>query len=145
TAYSNISKSTVTSKFKGYSYVVDEKPDTELDNTINNTDGKFSFENVTYNTYLHIKAIDEQGNATKTKHIKLADETHNNEPRITVKGKNRVIKVGEKFDELDGVKAYDLEDGDLTDRLVVEGEINNQVKGVYEVKYSVEDSKGLRS
>ncbi|MDB3084402.1 flagellar biosynthesis protein FlgM, partial [Clostridioides difficile] len=87
TAYSNISKSTVTSKFKGYSYVVDEKPDTELDNTINNTDGKFSFENVTYNTYLHIKAIDEQGNATKTKHIKLADETHNNEPRITVKGK----------------------------------------------------------
>ncbi|MDB3082948.1 flagellar biosynthesis protein FlgM, partial [Clostridioides difficile] len=90
-------------------------------------------------------AIDEQGNATKTKHIKLADETHNNEPRITVKGKNRVIKVGEKFDELDGVKAYDLEDGDLTDRLVVEGEINNQVKGVYEVKYSVEDSKGLRS
>ncbi|MDB3084423.1 flagellar biosynthesis protein FlgM, partial [Clostridioides difficile] len=87
TAYSNISKSTVTSKFKGYSYIVDEKPDTEVNNTINNTDGKFSFENVTYNTYLHIKAIDEQGNATKTKHIKLADETHNNEPRITVKGK----------------------------------------------------------
>ncbi|MCC0732166.1 MULTISPECIES: immunoglobulin-like domain-containing protein [unclassified Clostridioides] len=145
TAYSNISKSTVTSKFKGYSYIVDEKPDTEVNNTINNTDGKFSFENVTYNTYLHIKAIDEQGNATKTKHIKLADETHNNEPRITVKGKNRVIKVGEKFDKLDGVKAYDFEDGDLTDRLVVEGEINNQVKGVYEVKYSVEDSKGLRS
>lgn len=145
TAYSNTSKSTVTSKFKGYSYVVDEKPDTELDNTINNINGKFSFENVTYNTYLHIKAIDEQGNATKTKHIKLADETHNNEPRITVKGKNRVIKVGEKFDKLDGVKAYDFEDGDLTDRLVVEGEINNQVKGVYEVKYSVEDSKRLRS
>ncbi|HDF4164079.1 hypothetical protein BGT96_15790 [Clostridioides difficile] len=145
TAYSNTSKSTVTSKVKGYSYVVDEKPDTELDNTINNINGKFSFENVTYNTYLHIKAIDEQGNATKTKHIKLADETHNNEPRITVKGKNRVIKVGEKFDKLDGVKAYDFEDGDLTDRLVVEGEINNQVKGVYEVKYSVEDSKRLRS
>ncbi|HBH3870038.1 TPA: DUF5011 domain-containing protein [Clostridioides difficile] len=145
TAYSNTSKSTVTSKFKGYSYVVDEKPDTDLDNTINNINGKFSFENVTYNTYLHIKAIDEQGNATKTKHIKLADETHNNEPRITVKGKNRVIKVGEKFDKLDGVKAYDFEDGDLTDRLVVEGEINNQVKGVYEVKYSVEDSKRLRS
>ncbi|HBH3700977.1 TPA: DUF5011 domain-containing protein [Clostridioides difficile] len=145
TAYSNISKSIVTSKFKGYSYIVDEKSDTEVNNTINNTDGKFSFENVTYNTYLHIKAIDEQGNATKTKHIKLADETHNNEPRITVKGKNRVIKVGEEFDKLDGVKAYDFEDGDLTDRLVVEGEINNQVKGVYELKYSVEDNKGLKS
>ncbi|MFQ4485744.1 hypothetical protein C4Z42_01940 [Clostridioides difficile] len=145
TAYSNTSKSTVTSKFKGYSYVVDEKPDTELDNTINNTNGKFSFENVTYNTYLHIKAIDEQGNATKTKHIKLADETHNNEPRIVVKGKNRVIKIGEEFNKLDGVKAYDLEDGDLTDKLVIEGEVNNQVKGVYEVKYSVEDNKGLKS
>lgn len=145
TAYSNISKSTVTSKFKGYIYVVDEKPDTELDNTINNIDGKFSFENVTYNTYLHIKAIDEQGNATKTKHIKLADETHNNEPRIVVKGKNRVIKTGEEFDKLDGVKAYDLEDGDLTDKLVIEGEVNNQVKGVYEIKYSVEDNKGLKS
>ncbi|MCC0699435.1 DUF5011 domain-containing protein [Clostridioides sp. ZZV15-6383] len=145
TAYSNTSKSTVTSKFKGYSYVVDEKPDTELDNTINNINGKFSFENVTYNTYLHIKAIDEQGNATKTKHIKLADETHNNEPRIVVKGKNRVIKIGEEFNKLDGVKAYDLEDGDLTDKLVIEGEVNNQVKGVYEVKYSVEDNKGLKS
>ncbi|HCD8956338.1 TPA: DUF5011 domain-containing protein [Clostridioides difficile] len=145
TAYSNISKSTVTSKFKGYIYVLDEKPDTELDNTINNIDGKFSFENVTYNTYLHIKAIDEQGNATKTKHIKLADETHNNEPRIVVKGKNRVIKTGEEFDKLDGVKAYDLEDGDLTDKLVIEGEVNNQVKGVYEIKYSVEDNKGLKS
>ncbi|EOE7347251.1 immunoglobulin-like domain-containing protein [Clostridioides difficile] len=145
TAYSNVSKATVTSKFKGYSYIVDESPDTELDNIINNTDGKFSFENITYNTYLHIKAIDEQGNATKTKHIKLADETHNNEPRITVKGKNRVIKIGEEFNKLDGVKAYDLEDGDLTDKLVVEGEVNNQVKGVYEIKYSVEDSKGLKS
>lgn len=145
TAYSNTSKSTVTSKFKGYSYVVDEKSDTELDNTINNINGKFSFENVTYNTYLHIKAIDEQGNATKTKHIKLADETHNNEPRIVVKGKNRVIKIGEEFNKLDGVKAYDLEDGDLTDKLVIEGEVNNQVKGVYEIKYSVEDNKGLKS
>lgn len=145
TAYSNVSKATVTSKFKGYSYIVDENPDTELDNIINNTDGKFSFENITYNTYLHIKAIDEQGNATKTKHIKLADETHNNEPRITVKGKNRVIKIGEEFNKLDGVKAYDLEDGDLTDKLVVEGEVNNQVKGVYEIKYIVEDSKGLKS
>nr|WP_172693313.1 immunoglobulin-like domain-containing protein [Clostridioides difficile]AYD68710.1 chitinase B [Clostridioides difficile] len=146
TAYSNVSKATVTSKFKGYSYIVDENPDTELDdNIINNTDGKFSFENITYNTYLHIKAIDEQGNATKTKHIKLADETHNNEPRITVKGKNRVIKIGEEFNKLDGVKAYDLEDGDLTDKLVVEGEVNNQIKGVYEIKYSVEDSKGLKS
>lgn len=145
TAYSNVSKATVTSKFKGYSYIVDENSDTELDNIINNTDGKFSFENITYNTYLHIKAIDEQGNATKTKHIKLADETHNNEPRITVKGKNRVIKIGEEFNKLDGVKAYDLEDGDLTDKLVVEGEVNNQVKGVYEIKYSVEDTKGLKT
>ncbi|EGT3944934.1 TPA: DUF5011 domain-containing protein [Clostridioides difficile] len=145
TAYSNIVKTTAISGFKGYYYEVDENPNTEINGEVNNTDGKFEFKNVTDNTYLHIYAIDNKGNKSETKHIKLSDDTYNNKPIITVPGRNRVINLGENFDKLEGVSAYDFEDGNLTDKINIEGEIDNTKKGVYEVKYTVVDSKGLES
>ncbi|WP_227861016.1 immunoglobulin-like domain-containing protein [Clostridioides sp. ES-W-0016-02] len=144
TAYSNTVKTKITSGFKGYRYLVDESPNTEISGEVNNTDGKFEFKNVTDNTYLHIYAIDNNGNKTETKHIKLSDDTYNNKPRITLPGKNRVISIGEEFDKLQGVSAYDFEDGDLTNKIKVEGEVNNNKKGVYKIKYTVEDSKGIQ-
>ncbi|EMH2710065.1 DUF5011 domain-containing protein [Clostridioides difficile] len=145
TAYSNIVKTKITSGFKGYRYLVDESPNTEISGEVNNTGGKFEFKNVTDNTYLHIYAIDNNGNKTETKHIKLSDDTYNNKPRITLPGKNRVISIGEEFDKLQGVSAYDFEDGDLTNKIKVEGEVNNNKKGVYKIKYTVEDSKGIQA
>ncbi|MCC0727638.1 DUF5011 domain-containing protein [Clostridioides sp. ZZV14-6045] len=144
TAYSNIVKTTVTSGFKGYHYVLDENANTEINGEVNNTDGKFEFKNVTDNTYLHIYVVDNNGNKTETKHIKLFDDTYNNKPRITLPGKNRVISIGEEFNKLQGVSAYDFEDGNLTNKIKVEGEVNNNKKGVYKIKYTVEDSKGIQ-
>uniref|UniRef100_UPI0031B5B5EF immunoglobulin-like domain-containing protein n=1 Tax=Clostridioides difficile TaxID=1496 RepID=UPI0031B5B5EF len=145
TAYSNIVKTTVTSGFKGYHYVLDENENTEINGEVNNTDGKFEFKNVTDNTYLHIYAVDNNGNKTETKHVKLSDDTYNNKPRITLPGKNRVINIGEEFNKLQGVSAYDFEDGNLTNKIKVEGEVNNNKKGVYKIKYTVEDSKGIQA
>ncbi|HBH4034434.1 TPA: DUF5011 domain-containing protein [Clostridioides difficile] len=145
TAYSNIAKVTRKSGFKGYSYIIDENPNTELNKDVNNKDGKFKFEHVTDNTYLHICAIDNEGNATETKHIRLADDSYNNEPRIKVPAINQVISIGDNFDKFKNISAYDFEDGDLTDKISVEGEVNSNIKGVYELKYTVLDSKGLKA
>lgn len=145
TAYSNTVKVIQKSGFKGYSYIIDEKPNTELNKDVNNKDGKFKFEHVTDNTYLHICAIDNEGNATETKHIRLADDSYNNKPRIKVPAINQVISIGDNFDKFKNISAYDFEDGDLTDKISVEGEVNSNIKGVYELKYTVLDSKGLKA
>ncbi|HFL3266431.1 TPA: immunoglobulin-like domain-containing protein [Clostridioides difficile] len=145
TAYSNTAKVTRKSGFKGYSYIIDENPNTELNKDVNNKDGKFKFEHVTDNTYLHICAIDNEGNATETKHIRLADDSYNNKPRIKVPAINQIISIGDNFDKFKNISAYDFEDGDLTDKISVEGEVNSNIKGVYELKYTVLDSKGLKA
>ena len=46
---------------------------------------------------------------------------------------------GVEFDPLAGVQAYDEEDGDLTNDIVVTGEVNHFLAGTYELKYKVED------
>lgn len=52
------------------------------------------------------------------------------------------IKVGEEFDATKGVTATDKEDGDLTDKIVIEGTLNNKVAGKYKLVYNVEDKDG---
>ena len=42
-----------------------------------------------------------------------------------------------------GVSATDPEDGDLTDQVVIDGQVNASVPGVYTLRYSVSDQQGL--
>lgn len=56
--------------------------------------------------------------------------------------RNKTITVKDPFNPLDGITAFDVEDGDLTSKIKVEGVVNNLLKGKYTVKYSVTDSKG---
>ncbi len=56
------------------------------------------------------------------------------------------IKVGETFNERQGVTAYDKEDGDLTDSIeVIENTVVISTPGVYSVTYKVVDKKGLET
>ncbi|MDU4892225.1 MAG: DUF5011 domain-containing protein [Clostridium sp.] len=65
----------------------------------------------------------------------------NNLPIIEVVDK--VIKVGDKFNPLDGVIATDLEDGDLTSKIeVVESTVDTTKEGEYKVVYKVTDNQG---
>ncbi|MCR9942615.1 immunoglobulin-like domain-containing protein [Vibrio owensii] len=50
------------------------------------------------------------------------------------------IQLGDAFDPMAGVKATDAEDGDLTDQIRVEGSVDVNVLGVYDLVYRVTDS-----
>ncbi|WP_133015227.1 immunoglobulin-like domain-containing protein [Clostridium cuniculi] len=68
----------------------------------------------------------------------------NTRPEITAN--DVTIKVGESFNERQGVTAYDKEDGDLTNSIeVVENTVVTTTPGVYSVTYKVVDKKGLES
>ena len=85
-----------------------------------------------------------------TVNVKLVDdielETKNNAPVINVTDSS--IYVGEEFDALSGATkgiATDSEDGDLTSKVEVSGNVDTTKPGIYEVTYKVTDSKGLET
>ncbi|EDP57096.1 immunoglobulin-like domain-containing protein, partial [Vibrio sp. AND4] len=53
---------------------------------------------------------------------------------------NTTIQLGEAFDPMAGVKAIDAEDGDLTGQVKVEGSVDVNTLGVYNLVYRVTDS-----
>ncbi|MCU5745611.1 DUF5011 domain-containing protein [Staphylococcus sp. SQ8-PEA] len=70
-----------------------------------------------------------------------ADATHNSLPEI--KGvKDVIINKGSDCNLLKGIRAYDKEDGDLTDQITVEGHVNTDKAGKYKISYHVKDSHG---
>lgn len=74
-------------------------------------------------------------------------EQSNNPGEDTVKPKikgveNKTIVVNEKFSATLGVTATDNKDGDITEYLEIEGTVDTQTVGSYDVTYIVEDSVG---
>ena len=70
------------------------------------------------------------------------DRTENTAPTLAGVA-NTATPYGVEFDATEGVTAYDKEDGDLTDDIVVTGELNQYEAGEYTFTYTVEDSEGL--
>ncbi|MEQ7053806.1 glycosyl hydrolase family 18 protein [Paenibacillaceae sp. P-4] len=74
----------------------------------------------------------------------LGDEAPSkNQPPVLHGIADLTLTVGDNFDKLAGVTATDAEDGDLTSRIAVTGEVNTNAAGKYELVYSVTDSQGL--
>ena len=70
-----------------------------------------------------------------------AEATTNSEPQL--RGVNdMIIEQGEDYNLLKGISAYDKEDGDLTHKIKVDGQVDTSKAGKYEVKYIVTDSDG---
>lgn len=70
-----------------------------------------------------------------------AEATDNSIPEL--KGTNdTIINKGEDYNLLNGVHAYDKEDGDLTHKITVDGNVNINQTGKYKIEYKVEDSDG---
>jgi uncharacterized repeat protein (TIGR02543 family) len=69
----------------------------------------------------------------------------NNAPAITASDK--VLTVGDDFDPLAGVTAYDDEDGviTLTDADIIANDVNINEAGTYSITYKVTDSQGVSS
>ncbi len=61
----------------------------------------------------------------------------------TINGINNLtISQFSEFDSMDGVSALDIEDGDLTNQITINGEVNTEVIGQYNLNYSVVDQSG---
>ena len=58
---------------------------------------------------------------------------------------NKTINIGDSFNKLAGVTATDNEDGDITNKIKVDGSVDTSKAGNYKLVYSVEDSKGLKT
>ncbi|MDL3984682.1 DUF5011 domain-containing protein [Shewanella xiamenensis] len=71
-------------------------------------------------------------------------EVYNTKPELSGIH-NTSITVSAPFDPMAGVSATDAEDGDLTHSIRIEGEVNSDRIGQYELVYSVTDSAGEQS
>ncbi|HFJ9451320.1 TPA: M4 family metallopeptidase [Bacillus tropicus] len=88
--------------------------------------------------------VDSQGGkatATQTVIVEGNGETSDLNPTLTVPVA-ATITVGDSFDPMVKVKAIDKEDGDLTSKVKVEGEVDTSKAGTYVVTYTVTDSQG---
>lgn len=69
--------------------------------------------------------------------------SENEPPRITLAGLETVEINAEDIFTEPGFEAFDSEDGDLTEDVVVTGTVTETSPGVYEIVYTVTDSEGL--
>ncbi|WP_271006911.1 immunoglobulin-like domain-containing protein [Listeria seeligeri] len=73
--------------------------------------------------------------------LTITIEVVNDAPILSVD--NKQLSVGDTFNPMSGVTAYDTEDGDLTSRIeVTENNVNTEVPGSYVVSYKVTDNNG---
>lgn len=84
---------------------------------------------------------DEHGNQSAALRVKIVVESDNKKPKF-IGVEDAIIDLGSYFDELDGVQAYDENDGYITSRIKVTGSVDIQKAGVYEIIYSVSDLSG---
>lgn len=87
--------------------------------------------------------VKDAGNGNTLDHSIIADPkltTNNGKPVINVN--NKSIKVGEKFDVMKNVTSTDAEDGDLTSKIKVTGNVDFNKTGKYPITYTVTDSDG---
>lgn len=58
---------------------------------------------------------------------------------------SKTIDEGSEFNPLEGISATDVEDGDITGEIQVDGKVDTAVPGEYELVYSVIDSDGNKA
>ncbi|MBE6156927.1 MAG: DUF5011 domain-containing protein [Firmicutes bacterium] len=89
---------------------------------------------------IYINVIDSSNNKSElVQEIKYID---NEKPILTLKGSKIVyLHVGEKYNEA-GALAFDSCDGNITDKIIIEGEVNTNVSGIYSLNYKISDSVG---
>ena len=88
------------------------------------------------------KVSDSSGNVTeKSRHLTYTDDIP---PEFDFNGNKNInlyLHVNDDYDVSD-VKAIDEKDGDVSDTITVEGDVNTAEAGVYTVKYTAKDKSG---
>lgn len=55
------------------------------------------------------------------------------------------LNWNESFDSSLGIRAFDSNDGEISDKIIISGEVDNRSYGEYKIEYSVTNSKGKTS
>lgn len=77
--------------------------------------------------------------AEKVRNVSIVDDV---KPTITLNGyENMTIYLNSKYEEK-GAKAQDEKDGDLTDKIEIEGKVDTSKEGTYTITYKVSDNSG---
>lgn len=84
---------------------------------------------------------DDHGNQSAALRVKIVVSKNKIKP-VIIGIEDSIIKVGSEFDPLDGVKATDDIEGDITYRIKVEGSVDIENVGEYQLIYMVSDSDG---
>ena len=109
---------------------------TAIDNYDKNITDKVKIEKT--DTEIKYSVEDSSGNNTHI--IRKINKVDNTAPVITLKnGDNYYVMINSKYKD-PGYTATDNCEGDLTSKVIVEGNVNTNVSGKYNVTYSVEDS-----
>lgn len=105
--------------------------------------GGDTVDTTTANTYVITYTItDSDGNTTSTQRTVVVEEVTNTHPVINVDSPLEVhLGLNDPFTIPDAT-ASDLEDGDLTNQVVVNGAVDTSVYGTYTIDYTVIDSDG---
>ena len=75
-------------------------------------------------------------------YVKVSDfNINNSQPVITADDKS--INLNSTFNYMDGVSAYDNENGNLTSKITYTGEVNTSKTGTYKVTYKVTDNSNF--
>ncbi len=92
--------------------------------------------------YIYYEVEDSKGIKGISTRVVNVVKKGTNTPTIVLKGEEEIsLDYKEKYVEA-GYEARDVEDGELTDKVVVEGVVNSEVAGTYIIKYIVIDSEG---
>ncbi len=106
---------------------------------------KQKYESKSYNiagSYVErIIVEDSYQNQSASLRVKIVVETNKVAPEIYGVD-DLTIYVGDEIDLMEGVSAIDDLEGDITDRIIIEGTVNNDIPGEYQVTYQVSDSVG---
>lgn len=92
--------------------------------------------------HIKYKAVDSLNNVSEVERIVKVEDKES--PTITFKNNKGYAIKGSKFDIRD-YTATDNYDGDVTDKVEVNGTIDTNIVGVYTIKYTVSDSNGNKA
>ena len=99
----------------------------------------FKFSNV---NYIDIKVSNKLANASDIN--ERLNKLQSLKPVIEITS-NQIITVGDSFDPLKGVSAYDKDGVDITSNIKVEGNVDTSKAGEYKLTYTVKDAQGRQT
>lgn len=134
-----ITNISINEKYKEPGYTAQDEYDGDITQKVEVT-GNVDEKN--YGEYIiKYKVKDNSNNITEINRIvKVIDEEP---PKIICQSNYSAFKVNTK--NIIGCKAEDNIDGNITEKIKVEGEYNTEKKGTYNIKYIVEDDSGNKN